>query len=32
MKKAKFYWTLDDIRTEKISRFLEQHGPQFEFD
>ena len=29
---SKFDWTLDNIRTEKISRSLEQHGPHFEFD
>ena len=28
---SKFDWTLDDIRIEKISRFLEYHGPRFEF-
>ena len=29
---SKFDWTPDDIRIEKISRLLEQHGPYFEFD
>ena len=29
---SKFDWTLDDNRIENISRFLEQHGPHFEFD
>ena len=28
---SKFDWTLDDIKTEKISRFPEQHGPDFDF-
>ena len=32
IKTRKFYWTLDDIRIEKISRFLEYHGPYLEFD
>ena len=27
MKASKFDWTLDDIRLEKISKFLECHGP-----
>ena len=31
-KTSKFDWTLDNIRIEKISRFLEQHGLHFEFD
>ena len=31
-KTSNFYWTLDNIRTEKISNFLEKHGPHFEFD
>ena len=31
LKTNQFDWTLDGIR-EKISRFLEQHGPHFEFD
>ena len=31
-KTNKSDWTLDKIRTEKISRFLQQHGPHFEFD
>ena len=29
---SKFEWTPDNIRIEKISRFLEQHKPHFEFD
>ena len=29
---SKFNWTLNDIRTEEISKFLEQHEPDFEFD
>ena len=31
-KTSKFDWTVDNIRTKKISRFLEQHGLHFEFD
>ena len=31
-KTSKFDWTPNDIRIEKISRFLEQHGTHFEFD
>ena len=31
-KKSKFAWTPDGVRTEKFSRFLEQHGPHLEFD
>ena len=29
---SKFDWMLDYIRKERISRFLEQHWPHFEFD
>ena len=29
---SKFDWTSDNIRIQKISRFLEKHGPHFEFD
>ena len=31
LKTSKFDWTFNDIRIEKISRFLEYHGPHFEF-
>ena len=31
-KTSKFDWIPVNIRTEKISRFLEQDGPHFEFD
>ena len=29
-KTSKFDWTPDDVRIEKISRFLEWHGSHFE--
>ena len=31
LKKNEFDRTHDDIKIEKISRFLEQQGPHFEF-
>ena len=31
-KTSKFDWTPDGIRIEKVTRFLEQHGPHLEFD
>ena len=31
LKTSKFDWTFNDIRTEKISRFLKSRGPHFEF-
>ena len=31
-KPSKSGWTPDNIRTEKISRILEQHGLHLEFD
>ena len=32
LKTSKFDWKHDHIRTEKISRFLEQHGPHSSFN
>ena len=29
IKTGKSKWTANDIRIEKIARFLEQHGPHF---
>ena len=32
LETSKFDWTLDDVRIETISRFLEQHGPHFKLN